>query len=663
MPTLVNIEKAAISEGVMFEEAENSDLSDTIIFENDCSTILAQSMMIDESIIDPREDKTNHSTGKSYTNQSIYKEKYHDFVRNTIADFQMRHPGKLRDYRLMSEKEKGDAQKNLVGLLKRLGITKRNNHDTIQNDMTVYENDSQCPQEIEMRQDQDPDETILSIPQNSFDQGISNFSSDKVNQTTERWSAPIQHDESYIEADKSALLLSPGDFQDQDEASSCTEISFGYNNGQEDESDISVEIARAPQSSSSYGSSCETPTHFRPISCKRRASASGKRGEDLVRPKFNQDSSMSSAMSDRDNNSASENLLSSHMEALSLSPRSESRDLFEASQSPIAPHFTYDSSGDEESGRNVSRCMKSNDFQRRGVNIRESKMTSDTVETFGNTKDRRTVMREISANVRMAPGETFHIEKLPVKRNKASRSKKGERKHGEGRSRRLINFPDPLTKYNRYDKQILRDIFEWIDESESNVWEAKQTSPAGSIVFSLPYEQIIDLTLKVLLKSQNDESFEYVNPKCGLRGRSIIVCRNKEDISKWESALREGTGCSVLNHATMSLSERIRAATGERAAKYDVVLTTFDALKSPDMAIPVNASGHAVESQTSSNDGWYSNRSLNENKAQKCKQLSVLHQVSFKRIIFVDQLGRKSFLVKHGTARTTAAIALRGDSR
>ena len=81
------------------------------------------------------------------------------------------------------------------------------------------------------------------------------------------------------------------------------------------------------------------------------------------------------------------------------------------------------------------------------------------------------------------------------------------------------------------------------------------------------------------------------------------------------------------------------------------------------MAIPVNESGHAVESQTSSNDGWYSNRSLNENKAQKCKQLSVLHQVSFKRIIFVDQLGRKSFLVKHGTARTTAAIALRGYSR
>ena len=179
----------------------------------------------------------------------------------------------------------------------------------------------------------------------------------------------------------------------------------------------------------------------------------------------------------------------------------------------------------------------------------------------------------------------------------------------------------------------------------------------------MSYQQIIDLTLKILLKSESDEAYEEIRRKSSLQGKTIIIGRSKEDISKWESALRDSTGCSVLNHATLSLSERIRAATGEKATKYDVVLTTFDALKSPDMAIAVNESGHVVESQAAKNDGWYASRTSDKDKAQKCKQLSVLHQVAFKRIVFVDLLGKKSFLVKHGTARAEAAIALRGESR
>jgi hypothetical protein len=86
-------------------------------------------------------------------------------------------------------------------------------------------------------------------------------------------------------------------------------------------------------------------------------------------------------------------------------------------------------------------------------------------------------------------------------------------------------------------------------------------------------------------------------------------------------------------------------------------------LKSPDIAVPVNELGHAIVSKPVSDDGWYSKHSCDNTAPRTCKQLSVLHRIQFKRIIFTDILGRKSFLAKHGTARAAAALALRGDAR
>jgi hypothetical protein len=48
---------------------------------------------------------------------------------------------------------------------------------------------------------------------------------------------------------------------------------------------------------------------------------------------------------------------------------------------------------------------------------------------------------------------------------------------------------------------------------------------------------------------------------------------------------------------------------------------------------------------------------------QPTKQLSILHRIQFRRVIFVDVLGRKSYLAKGGTARATAAIAINGETR
>jgi hypothetical protein len=173
----------------------------------------------------------------------------------------------------------------------------------------------------------------------------------------------------------------------------------------------------------------------------------------------------------------------------------------------------------------------------------------------------------------------------------------------------------------------------------------------------------IDLSLKLFLN--DNELVDRTNTSASLQGQTIIVVRTKEDTAKWESSLRESTGCSVFNHATLPLSERIRASLAEKATMFDIILTTYDALKSPDTAIPVDDSGRALLTTVGTEKGWFSSRTASQHDCgpQTCKKLSVLHRVNFKRVVYVDFLGRKSFLAKEGTARASAAVALLGDSR
>lgn len=244
-------------------------------------------------------------------------------------------------------------------------------------------------------------------------------------------------------------------------------------------------------------------------------------------------------------------------------------------------------------------------------------------------------------------------------------TKKGSKGRRKGsRVKRFINFPDPFVRYSKRHRRVLKDLFAWICDSEKESGGEESGSPSSCVIFSLTEEKIVDLTLKVLLAdAEMDDSRRHQEPDSLLEGNTIIVVRAKQDLSKWESALREGTGCSVLNHATLPLSERVRSSTAEKAVKYDVVLTTYDALKSPDVAIQVDSMGYAIAKQAAPNGGeWFS--SANSDDAPRlCKQLSVLHRITFNRTIFTDDLGRKSFLVKPGTTRAVAFNALRADSR
>jgi hypothetical protein len=626
-----------------------------------------------------------------HPNQDLYREKYQDFVNSTIADFQNKHPGKLRDYRLMAVEEKEQAQRYLLDLLSRLGITRGmsgGNGEVSMRESQSHRHNTSDRHDSHGQLHHGLEETVLSIsPQISRKHTVS-FHHD-VSFLMEQHSPSGDHDESYMgadkselllspgdpgdfqkDADKSALLLSPGGFQQEEQHQQSMEhsdTSFGFQNDRMDDSgEESVEVVRADKSISSYSNSYDSPEHNRPNPHKRLASSSGKRGADMVRQRLSQESTPSLTDPRRDSNSEID--ISSHMHRLSISPP----DLFEASQSPIPPRLTYGSS-DDETDESFDNCRRATgNSQRRGTRARESDVTIDTVESGykrsdqGDNNSKRRAMREIPVNVKLAPGATFHLDKLHVTRTEMERTEKSSKKKGiRSRVRRMVNFPDPLVHYSKRHRRVLKDIFEWIDESEEQSRGDEDGPPAGCIIFSLTYKKIVDLALKVLLKdpSANDRSIDQHSDSNNLRGQTIIVVRTKEDLSKWETALREGTGCSVMNHATLSLSERVRASTAEKAARYDVVLTTFDALKSPDIAIPVSELGHAIVSKPVSNDGWYSKNSWDNTAPRTCKQLSVLHHIEFKRIVFTDVLGRKSFLAKHGTARAAAALALRGDGR
>jgi len=140
-----------------------------------------------------------------------------------------------------------------------------------------------------------------------------------------------------------------------------------------------------------------------------------------------------------------------------------------------------------------------------------------------------------------------------------------------------------------------------------------------------------------------------------LAGGTLIVLRGKEDIGQWEVALREYTSLSCFNHAGMQSMLRKLPNTAGKCAGFDVVLTTYDAIKSKEVTVPVDSAGCAIlGSNASSNgkggeDGWLTCRGGSGNTQsdggvsapQKCHQLSALHRMSWFRVIFMDVLGRK----------------------
>ena len=351
----------------------------------------------------------------------------------------------------------------------------------------------------------------------------------------------------------------------------------------------------------------------------------------------------------------------------------------------------------------------------------------DTVESVNCTvlprrdRTRRDRGKEYSrdvapADVHMRQGESYRLDPLrvrrPVGQNKdhsrrqrrassvdtphrhrrgrsASRSRRGI-----SRSPPTISFPDPLSSFDRRTADKLEVVADWLAEEDltgtgdkktkkdddsvgwySDDSESEEAEVGRGIVVSCTLPQIVGVALKLLStngvkaaktikKRRSPSQFgsqSRAAVSAALQGGTLVVLRDKEELPKWEQILRERTCYSVMNHATMSSAERKRSKMAGKCAGFQVVLTTYDALKAKESAYAIDEIGRAVYDDSGSQGGWMASRS--QSTRQSCEHLSVLHQLTWHRVIFMDALGRQSYTCKPSTARFKAAIALNAKSR
>jgi hypothetical protein len=172
---------------------------------------------------------------------------------------------------------------------------------------------------------------------------------------------------------------------------------------------------------------------------------------------------------------------------------------------------------------------------------------------------------------------------------------------------------------------------------------------------------IHDLLLKLVCEASRGTPGPDLPPG---HGGTLIVAREREQLEAWSRTFREGSSLTVLNHATLPVVQRKTRTTADKCCKYHVVLTTYDCLKSTDVTLNLDADGYVSTTDTSNGAGWYSSRNTSSQiEGVQCKQLSVLHCLKWSRVVFLDTVGRKSFLVKQETGRALAARLLKSNVR
>jgi hypothetical protein len=233
----------------------------------------------------------------------------------------------------------------------------------------------------------------------------------------------------------------------------------------------------------------------------------------------------------------------------------------------------------------------------------------------------------------------------------------------------LTMIQSPFKEFGSRDSERLNVVLEWLMQRErcsSN--EEKESSLSGkAIILSLNQRQITCLVLQLILVNSghpNDNAPYKTRKFLGNSGGTLIVVKAKDEICGWECELREKTAFSVFNHAALSSSERRSANTTSKASSFDVVLTTYDALKSKEVTVSVDVNGRATK-QTEHDGGWLVSRTNQSDEEDKVRSaiLSRLHLLCWQRIVFIDDLGRKSYLTKPGTSRAEVACSLTGRSK
>ena len=180
------------------------------------------------------------------------------------------------------------------------------------------------------------------------------------------------------------------------------------------------------------------------------------------------------------------------------------------------------------------------------------------------------------------------------------------------------------------------------------------------IIASLPYNHVVDIVRKLLIETKSSKKAQQAlqvqlqNEHQKLTGQSLIIVRNKDNLEQWARNLHEKASLSIINHAVISLNEQKQPAIASTCASFDVVITTFDAIKSPDVVVALNDDGHVVlPNNTSHNasDGshWLTSRRCNHSlqsqawsgssdpknmmqQVQWCKQMCILHHIKWQKL-------------------------------
>jgi hypothetical protein len=222
-------------------------------------------------------------------------------------------------------------------------------------------------------------------------------------------------------------------------------------------------------------------------------------------------------------------------------------------------------------------------------------------------------------------------------------------------------FPDPFQLYSESKllPRLLR-VYGKLRRRELSV-ESRPQSIARAIVLSMEMPLIHDLLLKLVVETSSGSPSPLLPPG---HGNTLVVARGREQLEDWSRTFREGSSLTILNHATLPVVQRKTRTTADKCCKYDVVLTTYDCLKSADVTVNLDGEGYVSSQGARHGDGWYSTKNTpSQTEGSQCKQLSVLHCLKWSRLVLIDTVGRKSFLVKHETGRALAARSLNSDVR
>ena len=285
-----------------------------------------------------------------------------------------------------------------------------------------------------------------------------------------------------------------------------------------------------------------------------------------------------------------------------------------------------------------------------------------------------TLVKNAPTDVRLRHGETLRYPKLTTHRSRPTTM--GNRT-ALAPPTLTQSYPDP---FRLYDEAVQRQLYRFY--TKMMMHRDQRTLRRCGAVLSITEQQITDMVLKLHLDHpvlddvvvENND-----NKSVPLRGKTLIVARSKDELDMWRRTFREGSGLSIINHAAMTIAQRKHPLFPAKLVHYDVVLSTYDAIKSADIGMKIDPTTGLAITKTDLTDtnGWYTTNSsarqsqplhrsrgaaegegLDANTSCS-KALSAVHKLDWCRILFVDVLGRKGYLTKPDTtARVQAVRAL-----